>query len=55
VCFGGLQATASKVQIFGDVLFKSQFVAFNGADRSIGFAMAVDNQKKAAKTTRRRR
>ncbi|KAH6668085.1 aspartic peptidase domain-containing protein [Plectosphaerella plurivora] len=55
MCFGGLQPTKSKVQIFGDVLFKSQFVAFNGSERSIGFAKAVDNEKKAAKTTRRRR
>lgn len=37
-CFGGLQATTSDLQIFGDILFKSQFVAFNGGNNSIGMA-----------------
>ncbi|CEJ80023.1 Putative Eukaryotic aspartyl protease [[Torrubiella] hemipterigena] len=38
-CFGGLQATqAGGLGVYGDILFKSQFVAFNGANNSIGLA-----------------
>jgi len=37
-CFGALQATTSGLQIYGDILFKSQFVAFNGGNNSIGMA-----------------
>lgn len=37
-CFGGLQATTSDLQIYGDIMFKSQFVAFNGGNNSIGMA-----------------
>ncbi|KAM3088721.1 hypothetical protein ACMFMG_000350 [Clarireedia jacksonii] len=37
-CFGGLQATASDLQIYGDIMFKSQFVAFNGGNNSLGMA-----------------
>lgn len=39
MCFGGLQTNAGQhVQILGDVMFKSQFVVFDGAGPSIGFA-----------------
>ena len=37
-CYGGVQATTSDLQIYGDILFKSQFVAFNGGNNSIGMA-----------------
>ncbi|TVY34324.1 Aspartic protease [Lachnellula occidentalis] len=37
-CFGGVQAIQSDLQIYGDVMFKSQFVAFNGGNNSIGMA-----------------
>ncbi|KAK2624479.1 hypothetical protein QTJ16_006429 [Diplocarpon rosae] len=37
-CFGGLQAINSNLQIYGDIMFKSQFVAFNGGNNSIGMA-----------------
>ncbi|QSZ30172.1 hypothetical protein DSL72_004692 [Monilinia vaccinii-corymbosi] len=37
-CFGGLQATPSDLQIYGDIMFKSQFVAFNGGNNTIGMA-----------------
>ncbi|RDW73570.1 aspartyl protease-1 [Coleophoma cylindrospora] len=37
-CFGGLQATTNDPQIWGDIMFKSQFVAFNGGNNSIGMA-----------------
>ena len=38
-CMGGLQTNAGQnVQILGDVLFKSQFVVFEGSGPSIGFA-----------------
>ncbi|KAE9371343.1 acid protease [Stipitochalara longipes BDJ] len=37
-CFGGLQAIASDLQIYGDIMFKSQFVAFNGGNNTIGMA-----------------
>ncbi|OHE90797.1 eukaryotic aspartyl protease [Colletotrichum orchidophilum] len=47
-CFGGLQATTSKLQIYGDILFKSQFVAFNGGNMSLGMAEHVVNNQKAA-------
>jgi Eukaryotic aspartyl protease len=40
VCFGGIQSNSqAPLQIFGDVFFKSQFVAFNGAEPpSLGLA-----------------
>ena len=39
-CFGGIQSNAGQqVQILGDLLFKSQFVAFDGAKLQIGFAL----------------
>ncbi|TVY82469.1 Aspartic protease PEP3 [Lachnellula suecica] len=37
-CFGGVQAIASDLQIYGDIMFKSQFVAFNGGNNTIGMA-----------------
>lgn len=37
-CFGGLQATTSQPQIYGDIFFKSNFVAFNGGNNSVGIA-----------------
>ena len=37
-CFGGLQAIPIHMQIYGDIMFKSQFVAFNGGNNSIGMA-----------------
>jgi hypothetical protein len=37
-CFGGLQAISSDLQIYGDIMFKSQFVAFNGGNNTIGMA-----------------
>lgn len=38
-CMGGLQTNAGQhVQILGDVMFKSQFVVFEGSGPSIGFA-----------------
>ncbi|RFU28439.1 hypothetical protein B7463_g7872, partial [Scytalidium lignicola] len=37
-CFGGVQATTGGLQIFGDIMFKSQFVVFNGGNNSIGLA-----------------
>lgn len=39
MCFGGLQATApGSLGIYGDIFFKSQFVAFNGGNSSLGMA-----------------
>ncbi len=41
-CFGGLQAAPKGVMgIYGDIMFKSQFVAFNGGNNSIGMANHV--------------
>ncbi|KAL8840692.1 MAG: hypothetical protein Q9170_001210 [Blastenia crenularia] len=38
-CFGGLQSNMGQpLQIFGDVLFKSQFVVFDGGKKAVGFA-----------------
>lgn len=37
-CFGGVQAIQSPLQIYGDILFKSQFVAFNNGNNSLGMA-----------------
>lgn len=37
-CFGGVQAIQSNLQIYGDIMFKSQFVAFNGGNNSLGMA-----------------
>ncbi|KAJ2963524.1 hypothetical protein NQ176_g10854 [Zarea fungicola] len=39
-CFGGLQATTpGGLGIYGDILFKSQFVAFNGGNNTLGMAV----------------
>jgi len=37
-CFGGVQPTTSDLQIWGDIFFKSQFVAFNGGNNTLGMA-----------------
>ncbi|KAI3393926.1 hypothetical protein diail_3488 [Diaporthe ilicicola] len=37
-CFGGVQASQSNLGIYGDIFFKSQFVAFNGGNNSLGLA-----------------
>ncbi|KAI6247861.1 putative aspergillopepsin A-like aspartic endopeptidase [Erysiphe necator] len=37
-CFGGVQAIQSNLQIYGDIMFKSQFVAFNLGNNSLGMA-----------------
>ncbi|TLD04078.1 hypothetical protein PgNI_11186 [Pyricularia grisea] len=37
-CYGGLQATTSSLQIYGDIFFKSQFVVFNGGNKTLGIA-----------------
>ncbi|OAQ70781.1 penicillopepsin [Pochonia chlamydosporia 170] len=39
MCFGGVQATPQgQLGIYGDIFFKSQFVAFNGGNNSLGMA-----------------
>ncbi|KAI1497744.1 aspergillopepsin-F [Biscogniauxia marginata] len=40
-CFGGLQATSAGLSVYGDIFFKSNFVAFNGGNNSLGFAQHV--------------
>lgn len=40
-CFGGLQMIPPEVttlKIYGDIFFKSQFVAFNGGNNTLGLA-----------------
>jgi hypothetical protein len=37
-CFGGLQAITEQPQIYGDIMFKSQFVVFNLGNNSIAMA-----------------
>ncbi|CAK7204686.1 hypothetical protein SEUCBS139899_007445 [Sporothrix eucalyptigena] len=37
-CYGGLQAIDSDLMIFGDVFFKSNFIAFNIGNNTLGFA-----------------
>ncbi|MCJ1477724.1 hypothetical protein MMC13_006397 [Lambiella insularis] len=42
-CYGAMQSNAGQnIQIFGDVMFKAQFVVFNIGDKSIGFAPHAD-------------
>ncbi|KAK4156123.1 aspartic peptidase domain-containing protein [Chaetomidium leptoderma] len=38
-CFGGIQRTVARYQIWGDVFFRSQFVVFHGGNRSLGMAL----------------
>ncbi|KAK4202373.1 penicillopepsin [Triangularia verruculosa] len=38
LCYGGIQGTTSTTQIWGDVFFRSQFVAFHGGNHSLGMA-----------------
>ncbi|KAK4188853.1 penicillopepsin [Podospora australis] len=40
-CYGGVQPTPSKLQIWGNVFFRSQFVVFNGGNHSLGMAPHV--------------
>ncbi|KAI2633549.1 acid protease [Hypomontagnella submonticulosa] len=40
-CFGGLQATPAGLQVYGDIFFKSNFVAFNNGNNSLGFAQHI--------------
>ncbi|KAK3312131.1 penicillopepsin [Apodospora peruviana] len=41
ICFGGVQPTTSELQIWGDIFFKSQFVAFNAGNNTLGMALHV--------------
>ncbi|KAK4465383.1 penicillopepsin [Cladorrhinum samala] len=38
LCYGGVQPTVSKQQIWGNVFFRSQFVVFHGGNSSLGMA-----------------
>jgi hypothetical protein len=39
-CFGGVQGNqGAGLQIYGDTMFKSQLVAFNGGNQSLGFGL----------------
>ncbi|KAI0376296.1 acid protease [Hypomontagnella monticulosa] len=40
-CFGGLQATPAGLQVYGDIFFKSNFIAFNNGNNSLGFAQHI--------------
>ncbi|KAL8655668.1 MAG: hypothetical protein Q9226_002955 [Calogaya cf. arnoldii] len=38
-CFGGMQSNkGGSLQIYGDIIFKSQFVVFDGANKTVGVA-----------------
>lgn len=48
-CFGGVQGNqGAGLQIFGDVMFRAQYVAFNGGNQSLGFG-----EKPAATATQK--
>ena len=55
-CFGGLQGSGASFMVFGDIFFKSQFVAFNGGNNSVGVAPHVEpiNRKLGARELIRR-
>ncbi|KAK8212062.1 aspartic peptidase domain-containing protein [Phyllosticta capitalensis] len=41
-CFGGVQGNSgANLQIYGDIMFRTQFVVFNGRDKTVGFAPKV--------------
>ncbi|AEO67340.1 81a99004-89bc-4a19-b6c3-ab167c5a1e80 [Thermothielavioides terrestris] len=40
-CFGGIQRTTNKLQVWGDVFIRSQFVVFHGGNQSLGLAPHV--------------
>lgn len=45
-CFGGVQGNqGAGRQVFGDTLFKAQFVVFNGGNQSLGFGQKPSGRK----------
>ena len=38
-CFGGVQPSPIDLFVYGDIFFKSQFVAFNNGNNSLGMAV----------------